>query len=133
MTYIDNLCQALLLCERNPAANGQTYWVSDRRPYSNERDRRHRGAADGERVWAESGPQTVRLPSVAGQVAGLADGLIQKLGLYQQKIHVLSEMNKNIACSVEKAQRELGYAPTVDLEEGMRRSLAWCRAQSIDL
>ncbi len=34
MTYIDNLCQALLLCERNPGANGQTYWVSDRRPYS---------------------------------------------------------------------------------------------------
>jgi len=42
--------------------------------------------------------------------------LIQKFGLYQQKVHVLSEMNKNIACSVEKAQRELGYAPTVELE-----------------
>jgi len=34
MTYIDNLCQALLLCEREPGASGQTYWVSDRRPYS---------------------------------------------------------------------------------------------------
>ncbi len=60
-------------------------------------------------------------------------GLIQRLGLYQQKIHVLSEMNKNIACSVEKAQRELGYAPTVELEEGMRRSLAWCQAHGIAL
>jgi len=46
---------------------------------------------------------------------------------------VLSEMNKNIACSVEKAEQELGYAPAIELEEGMRRSLAWCRAQGIEL
>ena len=31
--------------------------------------------------------------------------------LYQQKIHVLSEMNKTIACSVDKARDELGYRP----------------------
>ena len=41
-----------------------------------------------------------------------------------QKIHVLSEMNKTIACSIEKAGRELGYDPQIELEEGMRRSLA---------
>jgi nucleoside-diphosphate-sugar epimerase len=133
MTYIDNLCQALLLCESEPGANGQTYWVADRRPYS-----MNEIVDTVERLMEDEFGLTVahkrlRLPSVAGEVAGLADGLIQKLGLYQQKIHVLSEMNKNIACSVEKAQRELGYAPTVELEEGMRRSLAWCRAQGIDL
>jgi len=38
---------------------------------------------------------------------------------------VLSEMNKTIACSVEKAKKELGYNPKVSLEEGMRRSLRW--------
>jgi nucleoside-diphosphate-sugar epimerase len=133
MTYIDNLCQALLLCERVPEASGQTYWVSDRRPYS-----MNEIVDTVERLMEDEFGLTVahrrlRLPSIAGEVAGLADGMIQKLGLYQQKIHVLSEMNKNIACSVEKAQRELGYAPTVELEEGMRRSLAWCRQQGIDL
>ena len=35
-------------------------------------------------------------------------------------------MNKTIACTIEKAQKELGYVPAVGLEEGMRRSLAWC-------
>jgi nucleoside-diphosphate-sugar epimerase len=34
-------------------------------------------------------------------------------------------MNKTIACSIGKAQEELGYNPTVDLEEGMRRSIQW--------
>jgi nucleoside-diphosphate-sugar epimerase len=35
-------------------------------------------------------------------------------------------MNKTIACSVARAERELDYRPAVDLEEGMRRSLRWC-------
>jgi len=39
---------------------------------------------------------------------------------------VLSEMNVTIACSIERAQRELGNKPLVDLREGMRRSVAWC-------
>ena len=45
--------------------------------------------------------------------------------MYHQKIHVLCEMNKTIACTVAKAEAELGYAPPVVLEEGMRRSLKW--------
>ena len=51
----------------------------------------------------------MRLPNAASEVAGLADDVLQSLGLYQQKIHVLSEMNKTIACSIAKAEAELGY------------------------
>ena len=36
-------------------------------------------------------------------------------------------------CSIEKAKRELGYAPKVDLREGMKRSIAWCRANGIQI
>ena len=133
MSYIDNVCQALLLCEQTPGAKGRTYWVSDRRPYTmNEIVDTVERLMENEFGLAVA-HKRLRLPSVAGEFAGLADGLIQKLGLYQQKIHVLSEMNKNIACSVEKAEQELGYAPAIELEEGMRRSLAWCRAQGIEL
>jgi nucleoside-diphosphate-sugar epimerase len=68
----------------------------------------------------------MRLPSIASSVAFLLDFFLQSLGFYHQKIHVLSEMNKTIACSVQKAESELGYQPRVALEEGMRRSLKWC-------
>jgi nucleoside-diphosphate-sugar epimerase len=67
----------------------------------------------------------LRLPGVASDVAWLADRVIQAAGFYEQRVHVLSEMNKTIACSIERARRELGYAPRVALEEGMRRSLRW--------
>ena len=53
-----------------------------------------------------------------------ADALIQWFGSYHQKIHVLSEMNKTIACTVSKAQEELGYSPEYSLEKGMESSLA---------
>jgi nucleoside-diphosphate-sugar epimerase len=133
LTYIDNLCQALLLCEQSAHANGQTYWVADCRPYS-----MNEIVSTVERLMESSfgfqvAHKRLRLPYLAGQGAQVCDAVIQGLGLYQQKIHVLSEMNKTIACSIEKARRELGYDPTVELEEGMRRSLAWCVENGITL
>jgi nucleoside-diphosphate-sugar epimerase len=68
----------------------------------------------------------VRLPGLVSELALGFDGALQSLGLYHSKLHVLSEMNKNIACSVARAGAELGYRPRVALEEGMRRSLRWC-------
>jgi nucleoside-diphosphate-sugar epimerase len=59
--------------------------------------------------------------------------MLQATGMYQQKIHVLSEMNKTIACTVAKAEKELGYRPVIALEEGMRRSLAWCVSKGIKI
>jgi nucleoside-diphosphate-sugar epimerase len=63
---------------------------------------------------------------VASEVALAVDAALQRAGLYQQKVHVLSEMNKTIACSVDKARTELGYNPGIGLREGMRRSIEWC-------
>src|SRR6185295_11620494 len=34
MSYIDNLCQGLLLAASTPSAAGQTFWIADRRAYS---------------------------------------------------------------------------------------------------
>ena len=34
MSYIDNLCQGLLLAAGTPEAAGRLYWIADKRPYS---------------------------------------------------------------------------------------------------
>ena len=54
-------------------------------------------------------------------------------GLYNQEVHVLGELGESIAVSIEKARRELGYDPQIDLEEGMRRSIEWCRSMGVEI
>ena len=82
-----------------------------------ERERRDKPTR-GE-VVADIGPET-------DCQADAVDGCLQGVGLYEQKIHVLGEMNKTIACSIDRARRELGYEPQVSLREGMRASVRWC-------
>jgi len=131
MSYIDNLAQGLVLAGLVDRAKGQTYWIADRRPYTmNEIVNTIERLLETE-FGHTCAHRRLRLPGLASSVAYYADAAIQALGLYHQKIHVLSEMNRTIACSVARAEGELGYSPGIELEEGMRRSLAWCKGRGI--
>jgi nucleoside-diphosphate-sugar epimerase len=59
--------------------------------------------------------------------------MLQRVGRYQQQVHVLGEMGHSIACDISAARADLGYAPEIELYEGMRRSIRWCRDQGIPL
>jgi nucleoside-diphosphate-sugar epimerase len=133
MAYVDNLCEGLLLAAFTERARGEVYWIADRRPYT-----MNEIVDTVERLMELEfhlpvAHKRMRLPGVASEAAMLMDGTLQSLGLYNQKIHVLSEMNKNIACSIAKAEKELGYDPKVSLEEGMRRSIAFCLDKGVPL
>ena len=123
MAYVDNIVQGLLLCERTDAAAGRTYWIADERAYTmNEIITTVADVLEQDFGINVSRGQ-VNLPGIVSECALLADKLIQGLGQYHQKIHVLSEMNRNIACDISRAQKELGYEPKVALREGMRNSI----------
>jgi len=133
MAYVDNICQALILSEKIDQANGKTYWIADERPYT-----MNEIVDTVERLLEKEfnivcAHKRMHLPNLASEVALLVDGTLQGLGLYNQKFHVLSEMNKNIACKIDLAKAELGYNPRIALEEGMRRSIKWIldRGQTI--
>jgi nucleoside-diphosphate-sugar epimerase len=133
MVYTDNLCEGLLLAAFAANASGEIYWIADSRPYSmNEIVDTVAKLLEQEFKFTVS-HNRIRLPEIVSELAMFADATIQSLGLYSEKIHVLSEMNKNITCSITKAERELGYRPKVALEEGMRRSLAWCIEKGIQI
>lgn len=127
LTYIDNLVQAAILAARSPRAVGETYWVADERPYT---------TLDVCEAIAQALGLTIRprrVPSLVSALMRFADEALQRMGCYIKEVHVAGEMTQNIACDIRKAIKELGYCPTVELHEGMRRSAEWCRAQGIEL
>lgn len=131
MVYVDNLCQGLLLASTRVKAPGNTYWIADERPYAMNQIIVTIETLLSREFGQKCAFRRMKLPGIASDIAQLADAALQRMGLYHQKIHVLSEMNKTIACSVSRARQELGYRPTIALEEGMRRSLAWCRDRGL--
>lgn len=132
MVYVGNLVQGVVRAELADTAPGRGWWIADARPY----EINEIVATVGRALTAEGydvAPNRLRLPDVAGRIAERADALIQRTGRYVQAIHVLGEMGKTIACDVTAARDELGYEPEVELEDGMRRSIRWCRARGLEL
>jgi nucleoside-diphosphate-sugar epimerase len=132
MVYVDNLVEGVLLAELVPTPPGRAWWIADARPYTvNEI------VATVGRALTDEGfdvrPNRARVPDVVGRLAESADALVQRTGRYHQQIHVLGEMNKSIACTVDAARSELGYEPSIELYEGMRRSIRWCVEQGLEL
>ncbi len=126
MSYVDNVARAMMLAALKKEAVGRTYWIADARAYTTLEI--YRTVAELLEV------KNFRPRFVPGIVSGgcrCADSFFQSLGLYQTEIHVAGEMNRTIACSIEKARRELGYVPAIDLREGMRRSIEWCRHNNL--
>jgi nucleoside-diphosphate-sugar epimerase len=132
MVYVDNLVDGVIAAELTPAAKGKGYWVADERAYTvNEIVATVGRALTDEGLTVEA--PTTRLPAIAGRVAELGDRIVQRLGRYQQQLHVLGEMNHTIACDISATRDELGYQPRVALYEGMRTSIRWCVAQGLEL
>jgi nucleoside-diphosphate-sugar epimerase len=125
MSYVDNTVQGLLLAGSVAKAAGKTYWITDRRPYS------FIEVIETVAKILEVDVRPRYLPTFGSDVARLVDSLMQMAGVYNQEIHVAGELAASIAVSIDAARRDLGYDPEIELEEGMRRSIAWCRDNGI--
>ena len=126
MAYIDNLVNGLILSANYFSSNGEIFWIADEEPYSMKEIVFTVKSLLKNEFGLEVSSRQVYLPSAISDIARAGDFMAQSLGLYVQKVHVLSEMNQTIACSTVKAKDILGYKPVISLEEGMRRSIDWC-------
>ena len=126
MAYVDNLCDGLLLAATLDAARGETYWIADEEPYSMAEIVDTVEEVLEQEFGIRCSHKRLRLPSLVGTAAERVDSMIQATGFYEQRIHVLGEMNKTIACRIDKARSELGYTPRFSLRQGMVESIRWC-------
>lgn len=125
MSYIDDVVQAMILASKSKKAIGQTYWIADKNPYSTIEI--YETIADILKVKLK--PRFV--PKLVSTLFNMLDDILQSFGLYIKEVHVAGEMDKDIACNIKKAQDELGYNPKIELKEGMKRSIEWCRKEGL--
>ena len=123
MVYIDNLVQGLGLALSAPPAAGQTYFFADEKPYLWQDIFYAMGRALDVKVKPR------RLPKSIASLCNILDGGFGAVGYYHLLIHVAGEATRDMGCSIDKARRELGYAPAITLDEGMKEAVAWARTQ----
>jgi nucleoside-diphosphate-sugar epimerase len=125
ITYIDSLVQATMLALTHPNAAGQTYYIVDEPVYTT------RSIVEAMASALGATAKFITLPAIAAPLAHATDLALARVGLYVAPVHLLGEADWDIAISCAKARREIGYTPTVELEEGMQRAVAWCREQRL--
>jgi len=126
LTYVDDLAEGLRLCGETSRAAGRTYILA-----GGEATR----VGDLVRLISrEAGvkPWPVRLPVwFAYAVGAMCEGLCAPLGIRPPlERRSLDLFTINEAFDISRARAELGYAPRVDLREGVRRCLEWYRGQN---
>lgn len=122
--YIDNLVEGVLLALHSPAAAGETFNLCD-------------GTAITYREYYQRYAAMLGRERLPVYPAWLARGAVSPPGRWLRRLlgrpvpgpwsyHFRFNPSR---FSIAKAQRLLGYAPAIDLDEGMRRTEQWLRAQ----
>ena len=123
LVYIDDLVEGFLLALEHPRAAGEAFILAGPRAVSQEELARLIAKHTGGRVLP------FRIPAAPLQLAGdLCEAVCVPFGL-EPPLHRrrVDFWTKNRSFSIEKARRLLGYAPKVDVEEGIARTAAWYR------
>jgi len=121
--YVDNLVDAFLLCMPPGAGNGRVYLIADERYYQIE---------EIVRAVARALEMPVRIPHypVLPVVAlgHIMDKVYRPFGLASPIFpRRVDWYRQNRAFDITRAKRELGYAPQVHLDEGLRCTATWYR------
>jgi nucleoside-diphosphate-sugar epimerase len=125
LTYIDDLIEGFRLCGSVPAAAGRTYILAGGEVTTlNELTARIAAVA-------QVPPPRVHLPVWPFWAAGaVCEAVCAPVGIeppiYRRRVDFFT---KSRAFDISRARAELGYAPRVGLQEGIRRTLDWYRAQ----
>ena len=125
LTYIDDLVEGFELCGETPAAAGRTYLLAGPR---------YTTLGELVQVMADAlgvPPPRWRIPARPVWLAGaLCEAVCVPLGieppLYRRRVDFFT---KSRAFDTTRARNELGYAPSVDLADGIHRTAEWYRKQ----
>lgn len=122
LVYVDDLVRAILLAAERPAAAGHTYFVGGSAPVT------WRELYDAIATAAGSTPRQLQLPLAAVRMAARGGDLVSAI---TGRATLLNHNKAALArqrywlCDSSAAQEQLGWAPQVTLQEGVRATYLW--------
>lgn len=121
LVYVKDVVDATLKAAEHNRAGVETYFISGKRIHTwNE----IRGTA--EEVLGKKAVPIYIKPGTVKKVAGFVENVASLFGIYPViNREKANEMILEWTCSIEKAQKELGYNPRYSLAEGISRTIHW--------
>ncbi|MHA1150165.1 MAG: NAD-dependent epimerase/dehydratase family protein [Promethearchaeota archaeon] len=124
-SYVENLCDGLILAGISPKAVGQTYLITDKNPpYITMKLYMDKICEElGIKKIKTTIPYTVAFPFV-----GLID-IIYRIFMRKKlpfiSIYMIKVAKYNLYFRSDKAKKELGYEPKILIDEGIKRTIEW--------
>jgi len=118
LANVKNICQGIFLASAKKISKGKIYWIADAENLNMLSIVETVKKVFRKEFKMRPKKNHIKIPFFFGEIFEFIDFFLQKCGIYSQKIHVLSELNKNIACDISLAKKELDYNPKVELYEG---------------
>jgi len=118
--YIDNFIDALILIGKYENSNIEKYNISDKEVYSY-----NKIIGTISRI-IQSPVTVIRLPKIFGDLIWQFSKLMERFfGLYFIEAYAIKTMTINLGCDISKIEEDLGYYPTVELEQGLKETIKW--------
>jgi nucleoside-diphosphate-sugar epimerase len=128
--YVTDVVQGLMLAAEKPNAVGQAYNITHDQPMTQEGFLRALAEELGYVPPSVHAPyQAMYAAAAAIERAAILSGAKRQPVVTRLGVKLFGADNRH---SIEKARRELGYAPRVSIREGIRRSADWYRAQQAE-
>lgn len=127
--YIDDLTAALLLCAQRPETLGRSYNIAGARPVTVRELATAIANALDRKLPAGNIP--LWLANLASDVFAIVPGMKgERAPLTRSRVQFLTNSR---VYDISRAKSELGFAPAVDLPEGLKRTTAWyCKRGYLD-
>jgi nucleoside-diphosphate-sugar epimerase len=122
LCFIGNLVEGLMLLANKADVNGKTYILSDNSPYT-----LNEIIKTGSKVIQQK-VDVVHLPNFLGDISWKIYQLMDNVfNLCFVELYAIKKMQIQEGCNITKAQKEIGYSPSITLEAGIVRTIDWLR------
>jgi len=121
LCYIDNLIQGVLLAESVQQAEGQIYFLADKRPYTT--------IEIAEAIAREQSKPipNAHIPIWAATVLSTTLAIPAAIWGFTSPLtrNTVKELKNSWYVDITKAQKDLGFQPSVDFKDGVKKTAAW--------